>query len=164
MIGPIYQMAFVVPDLGAAIAAWTADRLAGPFYRFDHFAFEPAELQGSPPPVDISIALGHSGALNIELIELHGAPSDLFGGAGLHHIARRADDVDTACARLAAAGAPSLLRARFAGGVDMAYVDTRSTLGCITELIARDAGIDAMLARMASEAAGWDGRNPVRRF
>lgn len=164
MIGPIYQMAFVVPDLQAAIAAWTADWTAGPFYRFDHFAFEPADGQDERPLVDISIALGHSGALNIELIEVHDAPPELFGGPGLHHVARRTDDVDQAIVELAAAGAAPLLRARFAGGVDMAYVDTRQTLGCITELIACDAGIDGMLARMASDAEGWDGRDPVRRF
>jgi hypothetical protein len=34
----------------------------------------------------------------------------------------------------------------------------------MTELISDDPGVDAMLAQMVSDADGWDGRNPVRRF
>ena len=83
---------------------------------------------------------------------------------GLHHFARRSSNVPGDCAALARTGSPTLFSARFAGGVAMAYVDTRAALGCMTELIADDPGIDAMLARMTDDARDWDGRDPVRRF
>lgn len=164
-IGPIYQIAFVVTDLDRAIADWVRGGTAGPFYRFDHFVFDqPVCAPGLAPP-DISIALGHSGSLNIELIQVHSAARSVFSDAsGPHHVARRSDDVAADCAALLRTGAPTLFNARFAGDVAMAYVDTRATLGCMTELIAADPGIDAMLAHMASEAQGWDGRDPMRRF
>lgn len=164
-LGPIYQMAFIVDDLDAAIADWVGLRAAGPFYRFDNFAFESPWCAVGHAPPDVSIALGHSGALNVELIAVHGDARTVFSGPrGLHHVARRATDVDAALAALAAAGAPTLLRASFTGGVAVGFADTRDMLGCLTELIAENAGIDAMLARMAADAAGWDGRDPIRRF
>lgn len=164
-IGPIYQIAFVVPDLDRAIADWVQGGTAGPFYRFDHFTFdEPACAPGTLPP-EISIALGNSGKLNVELIQLHSSGQTVFSGAdGLHHVARRSDDVSADCAKFLSNGAATLFSARFAGCVAMAYVDTRATLGCITELIAADPGVDAMLERMAADARDWDGQDPVRRF
>lgn len=165
LFGPIYQIAFVVADLDHAIAAWIADRCAGPFYRFDHFAFlDPWSAGGARAP-DISIALGQSGDLNIELIEVHGTPPPLFAdGPGFHHVARRTEDIDRASAALLETGGELVFAAMFPPAVRMAFVDTRAAIGCRTELIAADAGIDAMLARMREEAAAWDGRDPVRRF
>ncbi len=162
---PIYQMAFIVTDLDAAIAEWVALRGAGPFYRFDNFGFEdPVCAPGLAPPA-ISIALGQSGAVNIELIEVHAGPPSVFATPpGLHHVARRAADVDATLAMLAGTGSPTLLRAAFGHGVALGFADTRAALGCMTELIADDAGVDAMLAQMAADADGWDGRDPVRRF
>lgn len=162
---PIYQMAFIVADLDSAVAEWTAMRGAGPFYRFDNFGFDdPVCAPGLAPP-SISIALGQSGTLNIELIEVHAGPRTLFTASpGLHHVARRAADVDETLTMLADAGSPTLLRARFGHGVALGFADTRASLGCMTELIADDPGVDAMLAQMADDADGWDGGNPVRRF
>jgi hypothetical protein len=57
-----------------------------------------------------------------------------------------------------------MLRACFGHGVALGFADTRASLGCMTELISDDPGVDAMLAQMVSDADGWDGRNPVRRF
>ena len=164
-LGPIYQMALIVADLDTAIAAWTRGGTAGPFYRFDDFVFEePWCAPGLALPA-IGIALGQSGDLNIELIAVRPGPPSLFGGPpGLHHVARRAADVDAALAELAAGGAPTLFRARFAGGVACGFADTRSALGCLTEVVAADAGVDAMLARMRAEHDGWDGSAPERRF
>lgn len=164
-LGPVYQIAFVVPSLDEAIPRWIHGQGAGPFYRFDHFAFEaPACAPGLVPP-DISIALGQSGDVNIELIEVHPGPPSVFTAPpGLHHVARRAIDLDAALATLAAGGAPLLMRASFVGGVGCAFADTRAMLGCLTELIAADPGVDAMLARMRADHACWDGRHPLRRF
>lgn len=164
-LAPIYQMAFIVADLDAAIAEWVAMRGAGPFYRFDHFGFDdPVCAPGLVAP-DISIVLGQSGALNIELIAVHGTAPTLFAGPPrLHHVARRAADVDAALAALAGGGASTLMRAQFGPGVAVGFADTCATLGCMTEFIGDDAGVDAMLAQMVADAHEWDGRDPVRRF
>jgi catechol 2,3-dioxygenase-like lactoylglutathione lyase family enzyme len=165
ILAPIYQMAFVVADLDAAIAQWVGLRGAGPFYRFDDFAFDNAVCAAGLAPPAISIALGQSGPVNIELIAVLPGPATLFTmPPGLHHVARRSADVDRTLAGLADAGAPTLLRATFGADVAVGFSDTRATLGCMTELIADDPGVDAMLAQIVADANVWDGRHPVRRF
>lgn len=70
-IGSIYQICFVVPDLKAAAHDWTSSRKAGPFFLFEHFEFEYPDFKGEALAPDVSLALGYSGGLNIELIEQH---------------------------------------------------------------------------------------------
>lgn len=158
-IGPIYQIAFTVENLADAVRDWVADGKAGPFYRFDHFPFAEPRYRGEEVAPDISIALGYSGDIFVELIEVHDARRSVFAdcpaGRHLHHVARLTSD-------FAREAAGAVFTAKFAPDTDMAFLDTRATLGCFTELIAFDPGIDGLLTIMRDAAREWDGRDAIR--
>lgn len=163
----LYQMAFVVEALEPAIARWVAAANAGPFFVFDPFAFEDPRLDGVPAEPGIAIALGFSGDLFIELIEVRGRGPSVFEGTApgaLHHVARLSADVDATLAALAAQGAPTRFRARFAPGIAMGFADTRAQLGCWSEVIEATPDVAGLLDMMRAAHRGWDGRDPVRRL
>ncbi|MHA7819610.1 MAG: VOC family protein [Erythrobacter sp.] len=162
-VGPIYQMAFVVSDLDAAIDRWVSDG-AGPFWLFEDFCFaEVAEPQGAASP-RFDIALGYFGNVNIELMQITEDPGGLFPASDLpqpHHVACLTSDLGAEIARL---GQPVLLRGTFPTGQPAAFVDTRAVRGIITELIQVDEMVTGMLDTMQDAAKGWDGDEPRRRF
>ena len=147
----VYQMAFLVEALEPACLRWAATTGAGPFFLFDPFAFIEPRFRGLPADPEIAIALGFSGDLCIELIEVRGTGPSVFEGAApgqLHHVARLSDDIDRTLAELAATGAETVFAGRFFPDTRMAFVDTRPELGCWTEVIAYNSDIEAALARL----------------
>lgn len=163
----VYQMAFVVDALEPACLRWAQTTGAGPFFLFDPFAFIEPRFRGLPAEPGIAIALGFSGDLCIELIEVRGMGPSVFEGTSagqLHHVARLSDDIDQTLAELAAAGAETVFEGRFFPDTRMAFTDTRPSLGCWTEVIAYNPDIEGALAMIAGAHAGWDGRDPCRRL
>jgi hypothetical protein len=163
----IYQAAFVVDALAPACERWAVAAGAGPFYLFDPMSFIDPRFDGAAADPEIAIALGFSGQLCIELIEVRGRGPSPFEGAGqgrLHHVARLATDFDAALAALAAAGAPIRFTGRFHPDTRMAFADTRAAIGCWTEVIAYNPDIEAALAMIEGAHRGWDGQDPCRRL
>ena len=165
-IEPAYQMAFLVDALEPAIKSWHAQTGAGPFFVIPHFGFKDPVYNGTTSDLDISIALGYSGDIMIELIVCHSmGPSPFAHLAGqpkpaLHHIARLSDDFDAALARLPTAD----FTATFPPSTRMAYIDTRETRGCLTEIIASTPELKGMQAAMRAATHGWDGAELMRSF
>jgi hypothetical protein len=148
-IDTVYQVAFVVDDLEEAAMQWIKDGGAGPFTLFRNFQMiEPQVAPGLDVP-NISIALGFSGTTNIELIKVHGYGPSVYALPGhprtpfMHHVARPA---------------------RFEPNSALAYVDTRSRTGCITEFIQYNPQVEEILNALEAQAATWDGKNPLREF
>jgi hypothetical protein len=163
----VYQMAFVVEALEPACLRWAQTAGAGPFFLFDPFAFIEPRFRGQPAEPGIAIALGFSGDLCIELIEVKERGPSVFEGTPtgqLHHVARLSDDIDRTLAELAANGSETVFEGRFFPDTRMAFADTRPSLGCWTEVIAYGPDIEAALAMIAGAHAGWDGRDPCRRL
>lgn len=159
--GSVYQLAFVVDDLEEAADNWVRAG-AGPFYRFDEFRFiEVLEPRGAESP-SLDILLGFSGDTMIELIKPRLDPQQLFTATGPHHVARLVDDIDRYVDAQADPGPPVLFRGVFPTGTPAAYLDTRSDLGIITELIVHDDIMSSMLDQMYAEARAFDGADPVR--
>lgn len=163
----IYQMAFVVEALEPACLRWAQTAGAGPFFLFDPFAFIDPRYRGLPAEPGIAIALGFSGDICIELIEVRGKGPSVFDGAApgqLHHVARLSGDIDGTLAELGANGAETVFEGRFFPDTRMAFADTRAMLGCWTEVIACNPDIEGALAMIADAHSGWDGRDPCRRL
>lgn len=169
-LNSVYQVAYVVDDLESAVQRWTQNGGAGPFTAFRHFQFLDAVSASGLEVPDISIALGFSGSTNIELMQVHSRGPCVYNLPGLpkrpfmHHVARLVPDVDAAAVRLAAIGAPVLLRARMEPGSALCYVDTRATLGCLTEFIQVNSQVLGILDAMEQQARDWDGSQPLREF
>ena len=136
------QVAFVVPDV-AKVAATYAELLGvdEPEIR------EPPPREGRqylgeplPPEINIKIAMIELDNITLELIEPVGGPSvwrDALprDGVAFHHIAFAVEDGDRAADALAARGYPTLHSEIRANGGRMAYVDARTDLGALLELL-----------------------------
>ena len=166
--GPNIQMAFVVPDLDAAINQWLRVQGVGPFHVMRHCAVSNVLYRGTQPvEVDFGVAIAQMGGVQVELIQQYcdtpSAYRDVYarGEGGFHHTCVVVPDLESAIAHYAAQGAPVAIRGDF-GAVRWAYIDTRPQLGCMTELVGEHPDIRAFFKSIADSAAGWDGSDPVR--
>lgn len=166
------QIAWVVNDLDTAVHQWRRMSGIGPFFVGAHVGamFGDTKHRGlSIPGIDISAAIAQAGPVQIELIQQHGsAPSpyrDVYaeGTGGLHHMCSFVDDVEAECRRYESLGYEVAMTALIAGTTPVAYVDTRSLTGCMTELMGSQGVAAQMFSATAKIAANWDGvTDPVR--
>lgn len=164
----IYQMAFIVDDLDAAMMRWTSMTGAGPWFVIPHFAFIDPVLRGKQAAPDISIALAYSGEVMIELIRCESAAPSVFtetppAKGGLHHVAQLTDDFDASIATFAKHGAPAVFTARFTPETRAAFVDTRSAIGCWTEVIEATPPLIGMQQFMRAQTDDWDAKTDLKR-
>ena len=175
LFGDIRQVGMVVHSIDDAIRRWAALGV-GPFFQFaidvDDFVYRGVPNNIGPK---LSIACGHSGSLQIELIQQHNdIPSGYTeflnsGREGTQHIsswfANRDDyeskrqDLINCNFTLVHEGAVSAVDARFA------YFEASLPGGLLVEI---SEGLNPACSRalriMESAAANWDGLDPVRSF
>lgn len=164
------QIAWVVDDLDAAVEHWRATTGAGPFFVGRHIGGMITDMRhrGVPAKVDMSAAVVQAGTVFIELIQQHGsAPSpyrDVYaeGQGGVHHVQAFVKDVAAACRIYEELGFEVVMSGMLAGISPVVYVDTRTALGCMTELMEYDGPASAMYAAVAAAATDWDGTDPIR--
>jgi hypothetical protein len=170
MSQPLYtvrQLAYVVHDLDAALDYWTKVVKAGPFFVAEHCALRDQRYFGRPSAVDLNIALGNSGALQIELIQqLNDEPSVYqeflaSGRVGVHHFGLMPVDYAATCAEYRARGHAAAFQCTV-GGAELTYFDTVATLGHYIELWDNHAVFKDLFDMVERAAVGWDGRDPVR--
>ena len=161
------QLAWVVPNLEAAIADWVRTAGAGPFFVFEELHFTDSFYRGRAEDVQpCRAAIGMHGDMQIELIEALANESGLwtdfvaFGHRGFHHTALYCADYEAERAATLAGGEMA-----FEGlmmGARTCYIDTTRTLGFLTELVTANPVADAVFAQIGAAAEGWDGSEPIR--
>ncbi len=171
--GAIRQIAFVVHDIDAALRYWTQTLGVGPFFVLRDVAPEKFWYRGQPsPPPHLSLALGNSGDLQVELIQPHDDHPSAYrdflatGREGLHHVSSwltRAE-YDATLARLQAAGTPIAHAGTIGSGGRFAYFATDGVAGGMQYEIADalEPGGAQMMQTVAEAARNWDGSDPVR--
>ncbi|QDX80819.1 hypothetical protein B9N43_05915 [Denitratisoma sp. DHT3] len=122
---PVDQIGFVVRDLDAAVALY--EPVFGPFWRMDG-AVSACEFRGRIADVDLQLAFGKSGDLEIELIQwVSGeSPHSEFiqrGREGMHHLRFRVADVDAWIARVAPIGYRPIWYKRYSETITFAYLE-----------------------------------------
>lgn len=167
----IMQVAYVVPDIHAAMRTYQNRLNLGPWFLIEHFPFQWLKYRGRSTSLDLTIALANSGSMCFELIQQNDSTPSAYieiiakRGYGFHH--------------LAVAAAPAEYDARLAGyleqrydlvfeaavgvGGRVAYVDTTADLGGMTELIEVTPGVEWLFTHVQQASVGWDRRTqPVR--
>jgi catechol 2,3-dioxygenase-like lactoylglutathione lyase family enzyme len=172
-LGPIRQAGYVVRDLAAAVRYWTEVLEVGPFFYIERLAVHGYEYGGEPGDPAISVALGYSGEVQVELIQPRDAAPSMWrefldaGRQGLHHVAFWTRTFERDRARLLGRGLEIGQSGRSGGGGPderFAYFRPASGHETIVEL-SEFSGPKADTYRMVAEAArGWDGSVPVRRL
>lgn len=122
---PADQIGLVVRNLDTAIRIY--EPLFGPFVVVDT-SLTAVSYRGRDEDVHIRTAFGHSGQLEIELIEwVSGfSPHREFierGAEGMHHIRYRVDDADAWIARLGACGYEPIWYKRYSEDTTFAYLE-----------------------------------------
>jgi 4-hydroxyphenylpyruvate dioxygenase-like putative hemolysin len=167
----IAQICYVVRDLDRAMATWVEMYRAGPFYVADFKQEEGQTYRGQPTRLDVRVAIGYSGSLNIELLQpRHPGPSIFHEildtrGEGIHHFWRCCADLDQELARFQRLGFPVVAGGPVPGIGRSYFVDTLSTLGVFTELQELNEAVHIALDEMQKAHLSWDGKTqPVRPY
>lgn len=173
LFGPVFQMAYVVPELEPFIAHLSGTLGIGPFFLF------PTPLPLSwmtrhDEPSDRTeilthAALAYSGDTMIEVIVPGPDPSPYqefldAGRRGLHHLGTWATDYDGQMAAARAAG----IRVAIEGVLPLsrfAYLETDMLWpGTMVEIIEPQQGMLDLFAAIREAGREWDGRDPLRRL
>jgi hypothetical protein len=169
--GTVMQIAYVVEDdLDAAAIRWVELMRAGPFFVLPHLELIESRYRGEPGGQDVSIALGYSGGVCVELVQQHNdAPSvfrELLGrsGPGFHHWALMTERFDEDRQRHLAAGHAEAFSGAVALGARFAYIDTVQALGGMIELIELTPPVRELFGTIEQAAQNWDGSAPLRSF
>ena len=93
IFGEPRQNGYVVRDVEAAMRHWSEVLGVGPWFYFEHVPIEAFHYRGELSPLQVSIALANSGALQIELIQPRNDVPSMYrdflaaGHEGLQHLA-----------------------------------------------------------------------------
>ncbi len=173
LFGSMRQIGIVVRDLDAALQYWTEVLGVGPFFVLRNLSPEDYRYRGkpSPPPV-LSIALGNSGDVQVELIQQHDNHPSAYrdfleaGQEGIQHVSAwlTPKDYDATMTQRLAAGVPVAHEGRIPGrGVRFAYFATDAPGGLMYEIADLIRPETYSLHQTIAEAAQeWDGSNPVQ--
>jgi hypothetical protein len=172
LFGDIFQLAYVVEDLDAAMAHWTQNIGVGPFYRFPvPLVFDEVAIRGQQLALDADIfggvGIAYSGNTMIELIQPGSVPSPYreflaAGRSGAHHVGTYATDYDAQLAAAKAAG----IKVVFEGKLPMSrfvYLETDLLYpGTMVELVEPAQAMIDLFDLVKAAARDWDGSDPVR--
>lgn len=165
--GPIMQHGYVVHDVAEAAHRWAERVGAGPFYVLEHLVMDHYVYRGLPTPLELRLAFGYWGPIQIELIQPLNAAETLYSDALRHsagilnHCATVVADIDGLLAarqlqdRVLHAGAMPT-------GVRFVYLERYLPDGCHLELIQAPQSTLAAFGGMQAAAQHWNGERPLR--
>jgi methylmalonyl-CoA/ethylmalonyl-CoA epimerase len=163
-LGPIRQIAYVVPDAEAAASMWIEQFGAGPFFKAEKVRLPGWTYLGQPQDMALDLVMGQLDGVMIELLLPYTREPSVYShafadGPVLHHYGLLVDNLEEATTLI---GVPPLTTGTTMAGTPFSYNDTRSTLGVIVELIEARDDVRAIFDLIAGASKGWDGRDPLR--
>ncbi|MGD9810868.1 MAG: VOC family protein [Sphingobium sp.] len=165
----IMQIAFITPDIDAAIAHYMPRLSCGPWFVIEHFPLLEARYRGEPTELDITLALSFSGSMCFELIQQNNweTPSvytevQQKRGWGFHHFAVASSDFNADVAKYEGLGHEMALYGVAGVGARAAYMDTSDVLPGMIELIEMTDRTEAFFTMMKGAAENWNGTDPIR--
>jgi catechol 2,3-dioxygenase-like lactoylglutathione lyase family enzyme len=165
-LGEIMQLAFVPSDFDGAIAHWLKAG-AGPFFVLRNATFKEVAFNGCPTDVVLTVAFGYWGDMQIEIMRQENDTPSVYtrwraaGREGLHHVAVLVDDVDTAKAECAKAGAKIVLDATPPAGGAVIYAELTPNEPFV-EFITGTPERRKFYNSMRDAHRDWDGSDPIR--
>lgn len=164
------QVCYVVDDLDEALDFWTKELKVGPFFLFELLALDNQIYRGQPAsePADVTIALGNSGAVQIELAFQHNdAPSvwkkewSAAGRRGIHHFGFIPEDYRANFESLVDRGFQPAFECDIDGS-PLCYFDFLEELGHFVEFWENSPLYRDIFRKTEEAARGWDGSDLVR--
>ena len=169
--GEIRQVAYIVPDIEAAMAHWSSVMGVGPWYYNPRVPIRKYHYRGQAFEPHNSVALANAGALQIELVQPRNDVPSMYrdfaqaGFRGVQHVAYWTESFDRDLARARAAGFVVCMGGEVGANGRFVYFEDASGLPGTTIELSEVAGPKGRLFELIRNAAvGWDGRDPVRAF
>ena len=166
-LGTVRQIAYVVEDMQQALDYWLDVMQAGPFYLFEHAEIENPVYRGNPSNLDVSLAVGNSGDVQIELIFCENNAPSVYkefvnaGRRGVHHLGLMPENYADTYTRYTNLGFEPAFECEI-GGTNLVYFDTVDKLGHFTELWNNSDTFISFMELVKNAAIDWDGDNPIR--
>ena len=173
--GEIRQVAYLVPDIEAAMDHWANTLGVGPWYYNPRVPIRNYVYRGERYEPHNSVALANAGGLQIELLQTRNDVPSMYrdfqqaGLSGVQHVAYWTRDFDADLARAEAAGFTVCMGGEVGVNGRFVYFEDRAPAGSsypgtVIEL-SEVAGPKGKLFDMIRAAAvDWDGKDPVRAF
>ena len=170
IFGEVRQNGYVVRDIEAALKHWTEVLGVGPFFYFERAPLTDFRYRGEPSPIEVSIALANSGALQIELIQQRNRAPSMYrdflaaGREGLQHVAYWTEDFDADLERARRAGYEVGQSGCVGESGRFVYFATEAHPGTVVELSEISGTKGRFFAHLAEAARQWDGTESIRRL
>ena len=169
--GEIRQVAYLVPDIEAAMDHWSRVLGVGPWYYNPKVPIRHYHYRGQTYEPHNSVALANAGGLQIELLQTRNDVPSMYrdflraGHQGVQHVAYWTEHFDADLARAQAAGFEVCMGGEVGEDGRFVYFEDRSALPGTTIELSEVAGPKGKLFKLIREAAiDWDGTDPVRAF
>lgn len=173
--GEIRQVAYLVPDIEAAMDYWSRVLGIGPWYYNPKVPIRNYTYRGERYEPHNSVALANAGGLQVELLQTRNDVPSMYrdfqraGHTGAQHVAYWTENFDADLARAEAAGFEVCMSGEVGENGRFVYFDDRDAHpGChpgTTIELSEVAGPKGRLFKLIHEAAQrWDGADPVRAF
>jgi len=165
--GQIMQHGYIVSDVATAAAEWAQRVGAGPFYVLDRIAMDQYYFRGVRTEVELRLAFGYWGSLQIELIQPLNDGDTLYSRAlqssagKLNHCATVVPDIDALLARKQLQ-ARVIQAGKMPTGLKFVYLEEYLPGGLHLELIEAQESTLMAFAGMEAASRRWDGETPVR--
>jgi len=169
--GEIRQVAYIVPDIEAAMAHWSGGLAVGPWFYNPRVPTGNYHSRGASYEPQNSVALANAGSLQIELLQTRNDVPSMYrdftqaGHRGVQHVAYWTEDFDADLARAEAAGFTVCMGGEVGANGRFVYFEDRGALPGTTIELSEVAGPKGRMFTLIREASvNWDGKNPVRPF
>lgn len=160
----IMQIAYIVPDLQAAMEHYAGHLGIGPWFVTESFKPIDPRYRGQPTDPDVTIGMSYSAQMNVELIQQRDDTPSVYkeleqrSGFGFHHWGVGTRDFDRDLQRYLDRGTEVAFSMTLASGIRLAYLDTTPHLPGMIELIEVDDGVVSGFTNMFRMAQEWDGK------
>jgi len=162
----IRQVAYVVDDIDEALEHWVEVVGVAPFFLYRNLELAECRYEGDATTLELSVALGQSGDVQVELIQQHGDTPSVYVGetsGKAHHVAMWTRDYDGVVAAYRAQGLLDLQWGSASGAADERFVyfapKGPGPMVEVVEVLDKKA---QMYAEIAEAARVYDGSQPVR--
>jgi hypothetical protein len=164
----IIQIAYSVADIEAAMRHYTELLSVGPWFLVGPFVPPKGVYRGATTTMKVSLALGFTGPLMVELIQQHDDKPSVFqetlkarGAHGFHHWGVGARDFETTAAQYRARGYQEAFTDTAPMGFRVIYFDTGRELPGMLEVIEMNATAEEGFQNMHQASQDWDGKEHI---
>ena len=167
--GTIIQIAFVVPDVRAAIDTWVKDMGVGPWFLVEDLKGDAPIYRGEPAQASYALASTFIGDMQIELIEMNDEHPSPFRewvdkrGFGFHHLAVGSDDAEADVRKYEDKGYETVFSCATPFGEQrIAFMSAGFDKPAMIEVTPMTDGLKEFHEMSRKASANWDGKDPIR--